>query len=52
MEEGQIPLEELVNKFEEGQTLLKNCTIRLKCAELKIEKLKTNTEDTLEPFNE
>ena len=40
MEEGEIPLAELVAKFEEGDKLMKQCEKRLKEAELKIEKLK------------
>lgn len=40
MESGDIPLAELLAKFEEGNTLLKTCEARLKEAELKIEQLK------------
>lgn len=40
MESGEIPLAELLSKFEEGNTLLKVCESRLKEAELKIEQLK------------
>jgi exodeoxyribonuclease VII small subunit len=39
MESGQVPLAELLAKFEEGNTLLKVCETRLKDAELKIEQL-------------
>lgn len=39
MESGQVPLAELLAKFEEGNTLLKICETRLKDAELKIEQL-------------
>ena len=39
-ESGQVPLEELLAKFEEGSKLLKVCEARLKDAELKIELLK------------
>jgi exodeoxyribonuclease VII small subunit len=39
MEAGQVPLAELLAKFEEGNTLLKVCETRLKDAELKIEQL-------------
>jgi len=39
MESGQVPLAELLAKFEEGNTLLKVCEGRLKDAELKIEQL-------------
>ncbi len=40
MESGEVPLAELLAKFEEGNTLLKVCEGRLKEAELKIEQLK------------
>ena len=40
MENGDIPLAELVSKFEEGNILLNACQKRLKDAELKIDKLK------------
>ena len=40
MEQGEIPLADLLGKYEEGTRLLKVCEARLKDAELKIEKLK------------
>ncbi|MSU69634.1 MAG: exodeoxyribonuclease VII small subunit [Opitutaceae bacterium] len=40
MESGEVPLAELLAKFEEGSKLLKLCETRLKDAELKIELLK------------
>jgi len=40
MESGEVPLAELLAKFEEGNKLLKLCETRLKDAELKIEQLK------------
>ena len=40
MESGDVPLAELLAKFEEGNKLLKICETRLKDAELKIELLK------------
>ncbi len=40
MESGEVPLAELLAKFEEGTNLLKVCEARLKEAELKIEQLK------------
>ena len=40
MEQGEVPLAELLAKYEEGSKLLKVCEGRLKDAELKIEKLK------------
>ena len=44
MESGDIPLAELVEKFEEGSKLVKTCEERLKQAELKIEKLRQENE--------
>jgi exodeoxyribonuclease VII small subunit len=40
MESGDVPLAELLAKFEEGTKLLKVCESRLKDAELKIELLR------------
>ncbi len=40
MESGDVPLAELLARFEEGTRLLKICEARLKDAELKIEQLK------------
>jgi exodeoxyribonuclease VII small subunit len=40
MESGDIPLADLLAKFEQGTKLLKACETRLKDAELKIELLK------------
>ena len=40
MESGDVPLAELLAKFEDGNKLLKVCESRLKEAELKIELLK------------
>ena len=40
MESGEVPLAELLAKFEQGNRLLKQCEGRLKEAELKIEQLK------------
>lgn len=42
MEEGEIALDDLVRKYEEGNELLKVCGKRLRDAELKIELLKKN----------
>ena len=44
MEDGSIPLADLVSKFENGAKLLKLCQIKLKEAELKIKKLDIDTE--------
>lgn len=40
MEQGEVPLAELLAKYEDGTQLLKVCEARLKEAELKIEQLK------------
>jgi exodeoxyribonuclease VII small subunit len=40
METGEVPLADLLAKFEEGNKLLRHCEARLKEAELKIEQLK------------
>jgi exodeoxyribonuclease VII small subunit len=40
MESGDVPLAELLAKFEEGNKFLKICESRLKDAEIKIEQLK------------
>ena len=40
MESGEVPLAELLARFEEGGRLLTHCEQRLKTAELKIEQLK------------
>jgi len=44
MESGDVPLAELLAKFEEGSKLLQQCETRLKEAELKIEQLKKQKE--------
>jgi exodeoxyribonuclease VII small subunit len=51
MESGEVPLATLVEKFEEGSRLVKLCEDRLKAAELKIEKLRQeNEQSVLEAF--
>lgn len=52
MESGEVPLAELLAKYEEGSKLLKVCESRLKDAELKIEKLKKAKDGAaaFEPF--
>lgn len=47
MESGDVPLAELLAKFEEGNMLLKTCEARLKEAELKIEQLKKQKDGTV-----
>jgi exodeoxyribonuclease VII small subunit len=51
MESGELPLEALLAKFEEGTRLVKTCQSRLEEAELKISKLEKNRagEFTLQP---
>jgi exodeoxyribonuclease VII small subunit len=44
METGEVPLADLLVKFEDGNRLLKQCESRLKEAELKIEQLKKERE--------
>ena len=52
MESGEVPLADLLAKYEEGTKLLKACEARLKDAELKIEKLKKAKDGgaAFEPF--
>ena len=40
MEQGDVPLADLIQRYEEGNRLLKLCEKRLRDAELKIELLK------------
>lgn len=47
MEAGDVPLAELLAKFEEGTRLLKVCETRLKDAELKIEQLKKHKDGSV-----
>ncbi len=47
MESGDVPLADLLAKFEEGTRLLKHCEGRLKEAELKIEQLKKQKDGTV-----
>ena len=52
MESGQVPLAELLDKFEEGSKLLRVCEARLKDAEMKIEQLKKQKDGSvLVPFD-
>ncbi len=52
MEQGEVPLAELLAKYEDGTKLLKICEGRLKEAEMKIEKLKKQKDGgtVFEPF--
>lgn len=47
MEAGDVPLADLLLKFEEGSKLLKVCESRLRDAELKIEQLKKQKDGSL-----
>jgi exodeoxyribonuclease VII small subunit len=47
MESGEVPLADLLARFEEGNRLLKVCESRLKEAELKIEQLKKQKDGTI-----
>ncbi len=47
MEAGDVPLADLLLKFEEGSKLLKVCETRLRDAELKIEQLKKQKDGSL-----
>lgn len=49
MEAGDVPLADLLAKYEEGSRLLAQCEQRLKAAELKIEQLKRQKDGTLAP---
>ena len=52
LETGEVTLSDLLEKFEEGNKLLKVCSTRLKDAELKIELLKKEKGDLeLENFD-
>jgi exodeoxyribonuclease VII small subunit len=51
MEAGELPLETLMSRFEEGSRLVKVCQAKLEEAELKIQKLEKNAagEITVKP---
>jgi exodeoxyribonuclease VII small subunit len=53
MESGDLPLETLMSKFEEGTKLARLCQARLAQAELKVQQLEKNTagELTLKPID-
>ena len=48
IESGKVGLEESVKQFEEGMRLIQNCRRILADAELKIQKLQTNSQGELE----
>ena len=53
MESGELPLEQLLARFEEGTHLVKFCQDRLAAAELRIQQLETrpDTEPAVRPFD-
>ncbi len=51
MESGDLPLEELLKKYESGSALVKKCEAKLKEAELKIQKLR-NADDENPEFED
>ena len=54
MESGDLPLESLLARFEEGTRLVKTCQAKLEEAELKISKLEKNAagEPVLKPADD
>jgi len=52
MEAGDLPLETMLTRFEEGTRLVKLCQTKLEEAELKIQKLETSStgEPALKPW--
>lgn len=53
MESGSLSLEEMIARFEEGQSLIKFCTVKLNEIEKKVEVLvKKGGEIVAEPFEE
>jgi exodeoxyribonuclease VII small subunit len=49
IEQGQIGLEESIEKYEQGMALVKQCREILSRAELRIEQLQEGENDKLEP---
>lgn len=51
LESGDVPLSDLLNRYEEANGLLKACQQQLDAAQLRIERLaRKDGQDTLEPF--
>jgi len=48
LEQGQVPLEDALNLYEEGIQLSKACAEKLKAAEMRIKKLAKNTDGQFE----
>ncbi len=56
LEQGNISLDEMIKKYEEGSSLIANCETQLKAAELKVLELKKKDNNksssiSLDPFN-
>lgn len=51
LEEDEPPLEQLVRDYEEGMRLLRSCHGKLNEAALRIEKVRSDAELSLEPFD-
>lgn len=52
LESGEVPLAELVTRYEDGMARLKSCREFLADAELRLEQLRTGAAgDTLAPFD-
>jgi exodeoxyribonuclease VII small subunit len=49
MEAGELPLDDLMKRFEEGMTLVRRCTTRLADVERKIETLLAQPDDDAAP---
>ena len=52
LQDGQMPLEHALSYYEEGMKLVQHCNQLLEKAELRVQKLRVNTEgmQVLEPF--
>lgn len=48
MESGDVPLDDLIDKYEKGSELLKICQKKLGDAELRIEKIREKNDGSLE----
>lgn len=51
LEQGEVPLEALLDKYEQGSLLVKQCQEQLAFAQLKIQQLKAGSETELIPFD-
>lgn len=48
LEEGDLPLEETIRRFEEGQRLLKICSEKLQTAEFRVKEILRRADGSLE----